>query len=301
MSLPICLAVSAYRNDGAVVALLEEHFDSWAGAVASIAVVDSGRQTSALETCLASRWPSVLYRHHRGNLGAAGNLKARFELAAEVGAEYLFAINHDGSCEGEAVGALYQAARSAEAEGQRVGAVYPLRLVQGGAYDLTGTSRFVRPLKRSRVKPSRGRLKVYWSSSNGALYSVPAFESGVVPDADLWHGFEDLDYGWRLHAAGYEQLLSTAVTLEDPYEYTKSLGVRVADKPAWMSYYTVRNLLLATRRTRQPLPVATSALARLALECGTTALLRKDKLKRFGYMAAGLVDAARNRGGRRWP
>jgi GT2 family glycosyltransferase len=292
----VCLAVSSYRNDVEVLALLER-VKAGPGRFASILLVDSlgsGRMPDEL----ASRgWTDVRYVTFERNLGSAGNLAERLRLAAESGASWVYTVNHDGGADPNAIARLVEIGASA---GPRIGAVYPLRRMihRGDTYDVTGCYRV--PLRSVRVKrrPAGGTRDAYWSSSNGALYALAPIREGLLPWADLWMGYEDLGYGWLLRQEGYRQLLALDVEIPDGYEYRRQQGLWLTRKPSWYAYYHARNFLLVARRTRQPLAAQAAVLTRVVLELGVTAALRPNKAERLRYIAEGLIDGLAGRSGK---
>jgi len=291
----VCAVISSYRNDEAVISLLESFVDSL-GPIAEVLVVDS-EGTGAVPRAIEARgWGDrVQYETFDTNAGAAGNVARRLAWAAERGHDWAFAVNHDGSVDPDVVAALL-------AQGERMvraGAVYPLRYKVGrGKYDLTGRSALPLPFQGTSERPRERLIDVYWNSSNGALYSLAPAREGLLPWQELWHGWEDLGYGWLLHQHGYRQVILTEVEMDDPYEYAQRTLLTVSDKPSWMAYYWMRNLILASRWTDQP-PLTWATLAgRLGLEVGLTLTLRPDKRHRLQYLAHGVVDGMRGRGGK---
>jgi hypothetical protein len=231
------------------------------------------------------------------NLGSAGNLASRLELAARTPCQFVYAVNHDGSLDVEVVRKLRDTASS----DPRIAAAYPLRRMtsRGGEYDLTGI--LPAPIHSIRVRkpPRRATLDVYWSSSNGALYSLEPPRRGLLPWADLWMGWEDLAYGWLLDSEGYRQVLVCTANTDDSYEYRRIAGrVWLSDKPGWYSYYFARNLLLAARRTRRHALLRCCVVGRVASEYAVIAALRSEKGKRLQYLTAGLRDGLRGRSGK---
>jgi GT2 family glycosyltransferase len=293
----ICLAISSFNNDREVLELL----DGLEGSLqrfASILVVDS-LGTGMFVNELERRGLTDLVRYHcvPENLGSAGNLARRLHLASREAADFVYAVNHDGRVSANAIEQLVQLA---ETSPNPLGALYPLRrMVQrGGAFDVTGRYRFPLTAIRSKRPPREAIAPVYWSSSNGALYALAPVRAGLLPDATLWMGFEDLAYGWLLESAGYRQFVARDVQVEDPYEYRRTPVGYVTRKPSWYAYYYARNLILAARRTRQPPAVRGLAVTRVVFELGVTLVLRRDKKARLLATTQGLLDALRNRSGK---
>ena len=235
--------------------------------------------------------PFVRYYDFRRNLGAAGNLHFRLLLAAGLRADHLFALNHDGDLDLAAIRRLIDCA----AAGNH-GAVYPLRRITPGLFDLTGRRAFpLRPLRRTRERlPASGTLPVHWSSSNGALYSLRATRRGVRPPVGLWMGFED--YGWSLALAraGLEQVVCLDAELGSGYDYRarRLLGGerQLADKPPWLAYYLSRNLLLLATRYFPSARLLALAVARIAREAAVSLLMRPRRARRLWLLGRGVVD-----------
>jgi GT2 family glycosyltransferase len=294
----VCLAVSSFKNDASVAEKLAA-LGPDLRRFARVLVVDS-LGTGAFEAALAARGVAagaVEYHCFASNLGSAGNLAKRLSLASQGAASFCYAVNHDGDIRPSAV---LELVKLADTRPTALGAVYPLRrmTMRGGAYDLTGRRRFPFTAVRSRSAPTQELAEVFWSSSNGALYALEPVRKGLLPDADLWMGFEDLGYGWLLHRHGYAQYVARDVRVDDGYEYRKSAVGHITAKPAWYAYYYARNLIMTAKRTQQPPSVQGLALSRVLLEFGISAALRSDKRLRLRATAEGLFDALRNRGGK---
>jgi len=284
------LVISSCRNDGDVARILGKVHESKARFFERILVVDS-EGTGEIPRLIEERgWDSVIYKSYEWNLGSGANLCERLRIAAEGGADYAYALNHDGNFDAEVVSALLKAAEPLE----NLGAAYPLSyLTSAGAYNLTGTRELPLPAKLVRSRPSEALIDAFWSSSNGALYSMEPVRRGVVPWSLMWMAWEDLEYGWRLSSGGYRQVIVCDAVYRDNYEYKKAWFGRTVDKPAWRTYYNARNLLLAIRRSRkQPLYFAVGA-HRILLEFGLILAARDNKLERIKNLFRGAVAGLR--------
>ena len=291
----VCLAISSFRNDETVLALLEEALEDLAP-FAEILIVDS-MGTGALPAAIAARgWSEqVFYESSEHNLGSAGNLARRLEWAAERDHRWVFAMNHDARVDHDVVRALVECGETVD----RVGAVFPMRFKQGRQmYDLTGRQALPLPFRGSKERPTEAQYDVHWGSSNGTLYALEPVREGLSPWAELWMGWEDLGYGWLLERHGYRQVVLTDVEMEDPYEYVQKGPVTITDKPSWYAYYQARNLVLVTRWNLQPPIYWATVAGRLGLEVCLTVALRPDKRTRLNYLAHGLFDGLRGRAGK---
>jgi GT2 family glycosyltransferase len=299
MGRSVYLTISSFRNDEAVAALLESAASLVPRVFTHVIVVDS-LGTGRVEQLIRDRgWPWVTYESASVNLGSAGNLALRLQLAAACGADFAYALNHDGRLSEKTVTAMVDAADAIE----HIGAAYPLRILANRSrrYDVTGASSILIPRRTRLSPPEDSVLEAYWGSSNGALYALRPVREGLAPWSDLWMGWEDLGYGWLLHSRGYRQVIVRDAVFEDPYEFravSDERGFYVSDKPSWYAYYAARNLILIGRRLKPGLHRTASLGCRIALECGTTALLRPQKRERLRLIARGVFDGLRGRAGK---
>src|SRR6266849_3465097 len=243
----VWVVISSYRNDKDVVGILGQVRASLGKIVDRILVVDSEGTGVIPEVLKNSGWNDVIYRCYDYNLGSGANLPERLRSAAEGGADYAYAINHDGYFDAEVVNSLLKAAESVDS----LGAAYPLSYFTSlGLYNLTGTRELPLSAKLVPSPPHAPLLDVFWSSSNGALYSTVPAKRGIVPWEAMWMAWEDLEYGWRLYDHGYRQVIVCEAVFHDNYEYRSARIGHVIRKPVWRNYYIMRNLILAIRRTR---------------------------------------------------
>src|SRR6266581_6027039 len=264
------LAISSYRNDEEVLKILDQAHGSSVQLFDRILVVDS-EGTGAVPRVVKDRgWERVIYRSYDANLGSGANLRERLRIAAEGGADYVYAMNHDGHVDFPVVATLLETSRSIE----NLGAAYPLGYFSSvGLYNLTGTSELPLSRKLVRCVNSGPLIDVFWSSSNGALYSMEPVRRGVLPWEAMWMAWEDLEYGWRLHDHGYRQVIVCSAVFQDNQEYVKSRLGHVLDKPPWRTYYFSRNLILAIHRSRNRPLFYLVAASRFLLESGLILLV----------------------------
>jgi GT2 family glycosyltransferase len=293
----VALTIASFKNDEQVLDVLRRVRKDLPR-FASVLVVDSlgtGRFQQALEQ--EGLADLVKYRCFDHNLGSAGNFAQRLAWAAETSAEFAYAVNHDGDVQSDAIERLVGLSQRAQGP---LGALYPMRRMtnRGGAFDITGRYRFPFTAIRTRRVPSSELCPVFWSSSNGALYSLVPVRAGLLPYSDLWMAYEDLGYGWLLHSAGYRQFAARDVHVDDDYEYRATKLGHVTRKPAWYAYYYARNLQLIARRTHQPMAVRSLVFSRVLLELGVTLAFRTEKKTRLTLLAHGIIDGLQGRGGK---
>lgn len=287
VSMRVWLAISSYRNDDEVIRIIDQAHASAMGVFERILIVDSegtGRIPALIE---ANAWPDVEYRGYERNLGSGANLAERLRISAEAGADYAYAVNHDGHVDVEVITKLLAVVR----DRTDLGAIYPLGFMsEVQKYNLTGMRELPLPARMVKRPPRQPVIPVYWSSSNGALYSLDPARRGILPSPDMWMAWEDLEYGWQLKDRGYEQIIVSDAVYADNYEYKRSAVGHVVDKPVWRTYYSFRNLALAVRRRRNRPLYHLAVVFRVALECGLTLLVRDHKWERLRLVITGVRD-----------
>lgn len=284
------LAISSFRNDEQVLEILEKARALVPEIFERILIIDSEGTTRVAEAIRERGWNDVEYRNYPENLGSGANLAERMKVAASAGADYVYALNHDGKIDPAVVRKLIEAACGR----QRLGAAYPLGyFTETRSYNLTGTRELPLPAKLVKAAPREPVIPVYWSSSNGALYSLAPAREGVLPWEAMWMGWEDLDYGWRLKDHGYQQVIVTGAVFPDNQEYKNTTVGKVVRKPAWRTYYHIRNLVLAVKRSRNNLLFHSVLAFRILLECGLIIFVRDQKSERLRLLLAGTCDGYR--------
>ena len=292
----VWLVISSYRNDGDIARILEQVHTSADCFFDRILVVDS-EGTGTIPALIANRgWDRVTYRSYEQNLGSGANLRERLRIAMEGGADYVYAVNHDGYVDIAIVSALLRAAQGIT----NLGAAYPLcHLVNADRYDMTGIRDLPLPAKLARRAPDGHLVDVFWGRSNGVLYALAPAKKGILPWNAMWMAYEDLEYGWRLHDHGYRQVIVCDAVFHDTYEYRHTPFGYVISKPAWRTYYNMRNLILAIRRTRNRPLYQAIGLMRFFLEFFVILLVRENKWRRLRMLWAGAIDGVRGIEGRR--
>lgn len=296
----VALAISSYRSDEAVIALLKQVVADAECPFGAVIVVDSIGSGRIHQEIAAGKWP-VHYVNAEQNLGSAGNLDRRLKMAADLKLKWCLAVNHDGRIDPDQVSALLMHAESMP----RVGAAYPQLVFEraGGKLDRPRLSfhsyGFLHnPQPVARDKP----IEVVWSSSNGALYNLDAIRSGIDAWPELWMGYEDMAIGWELNRNGWTQLVCPDVQLVDNYEYSPVvfLGrtIHLAKKPLWYTYYHVRNLLLIAKKSRGQAVTVFGTIIRMFIDIFLIIAFRENKISRLKLILSGLSAGIRGRTGK---
>lgn len=297
----IVVAISAFRSDAPVLALLESVFHGGESGLAAVVVVDSQSDGALGREIARKGWP-VVYENASSNLGSAGNLARRLELSASLDADWCFAINHDGMFDRALIAALAAKARSQT----RVGAVYPRRVLLDRANSsFNPITSFFSTVTHAAAEQDGEDVEVAWDSSNGALYGLAPIRSGVPVWADLWYGWEDLAFGLLLRKAGWRSYRLASAAFVDDYEHQRVRLLRreffVTRKPAWIAYYTTRNLVLIVRRSGAGFAGWRFIGIRVAREVVFTLLFRTQKSLRIRNLLRGLWDGFAGVTGQRGP
>jgi len=300
----VAIAISAFRSDAQVIALLEALHAEPHPEAGPVIVVDSLGSGEIATTASARGWV-VHYENADTNLGSAGNLARRMELAAQAGAEWCLCMNHDANWDADRLTAMLSLARSRA----RVGAVYPVldHSPREPRWE-EGRRRFT-PYVSTRVStlPAGDTgAEVLWSSSNSALYATRPLAEGIAVMGDLWMGYEDLGYGIALHRGGWAQLVCRAAILGRVFDYgsRRILGreVQVPEKPVWYAYYNLRNLILIRRRYgARGIPLS-SIFGKLLHSSFRIMLFEKNKATRLHMLYLGAIAGLIGRSGKGpWP
>lgn len=298
----IAISISSFKSSVEAMSLVSKVIEeNWQ--CEYILVVDS-LGVGAFEDFISANNFSdrVFYFNSDVNLGSAGNLSKRLVWAAELGVDFVLALNHDA----EVTQAIYLALIDKVNTCPKMGALYPLRYLKGKEiYDLSGRDVFSITASGTKLKPADEMIEVFWSSSNGALYATKPLRgiSKICPDATLWMGWEDYLYGLQLKNAGYRQWIVSSAETVDSYEYKavdfSPAGKVIADKPMWYSYYDARNLILiAFHRLHSPILAAFMCI-RVLLGLLLIAFKFKDNKKMaFSFCLNGIKDGFKNNSGK---
>ena len=296
----VAIAISAFRSDAAVISLLELIFADPHPEVRSVIVVDSLGSGMVAEIAAVRQW-QLQYENVNTNLGSAGNLARRMELAAETGAEWCLCLNHDANWETDRLSAMLSAAHSLP----RVGAVYPMLDHSPRDPRWEDGRRNFRPsagTRYSEIPTDEPATEVLWSSSNSALYSLTPLSEDIAIMSDLWMAYEDLAYGIALHQGGWIQLSCRSARLTQVFDYVPRRflcrTLHIPDKPVWYPYYNVRNLILIWQQYGSEGVSLTTISWKLIQSSLRTLLLEDNKVKRLRLLYLGTRAGIRGETGK---
>lgn len=261
----------------------------------TLVVVDNDASCSARP--IVDAYPLAVYVAAGDNLGPAGGLALGVAAAlphAEDDDWILLLDDDDPPMHAEQLAQLYEFAGRVSSKDSRIGAV-----------GLVGARYNARRGRNERVGDSdlHGVVRVDSIGGNQLpMYRARAVRGVGVPDAALFFGLDDLEYGLRFVAAGW-----TIVVDGDAWRRLRAghcrvgltggqLRVETLLSP-WRSYYASRNMIVIARRfggARGFLSSSGICVGKLA-----RALLQSQRRSTAPMIAKGCIDAWLARGGRR--
>lgn len=133
------------------------------------------------------------------------------------------------------------------------------------------------------------------------LYRVAALRAVGGPRAALFFGYDDVELGLRLRAAGYQVLVPGELWLDSRRRHPRSSEGMVTGRflvAPWRTYYSVRNQVVLAAEYAGPLAVTRL----LAKECVVRPILNLGRAGSIGQTLLtwrGVADGLRRRLGRR--
>lgn len=169
--------------------------------------------------------PRIILHEPGTNLGFSGgnNLVMRASSA-----DYCYLLNHDAAFE---PGTLREAIAAAEADSS-IGSVQSLIVLMqdpdtinstGNVVHIAGfgyCNAYTRPVSEAPTSV----VPIGYASGAGVLYRMNALRKVGYLDEMLFAYHEDLDLGWRLLLAGYENVLAPKSVLRHRYEFSRSIA-----------------------------------------------------------------------------
>jgi GT2 family glycosyltransferase len=195
----------------------------------------------------AQLFPNVAHLKVGHNSGFAGGGKAGLEALAKEGYEWiLWADDNDPPYTDDTFEKLLQLAESSGSNCGQVGVV--------GHKINRRTGLVVRTTNEELEKGAY--LEV--DTIGGGMIKIIRGESvlkGIVPEAKLFFGFEDLDHDLSQKRAGYKILVHTGLFLDLRKKWNrlnfKRTTVRKKDESVlWRDYYSIRNSLFVMTKNR---------------------------------------------------
>ncbi|WP_282005391.1 glycosyltransferase family 2 protein [Propioniciclava sinopodophylli] len=218
-------------------------------AVTVVADNDPGESAREVVESLKGGWPGqLIYSPVGGNVGPAGGWAHAVEVARQDPhrGEWVLIIDDDDPIQAPDLASALL--RKAAQTGATLGGMG----LRGAVWD-------ARRARLQRIEPAEGETApVDYLAGNGApLYAWAAIDSVGFFQDDLFFGFEDLDFGFRLRANGWDLL---AAPMPSIHTVPDTGG---APSP-WREYYKTRALLWILRKHGKPFAIGIT-LARSVL------------------------------------
>lgn len=246
-----------FRRPEAIATMLARLADQERG-LDTLVVVDNDPAESARTAVerAAATWaaasaghasPAVRYVAAGANIGPAGGIARGMRTVLEHAADADWVVSLDDDDPPpwpDVLARLVELGGRLRATEPRVGAVGMV----GGRFSLAQA-------RSVRVPDDEldGAVPVDWIAGNQfPVYSVTALRAVGVFDERLFFGFEELDYGLRLVAAGWTihvdgDLWRRARTAAGRLDLDPQPS-RGLDQPGWRRYYSLRNMLYILRK-----------------------------------------------------
>jgi GT2 family glycosyltransferase len=175
---------------------------------------------------IQNKFPQVKVIVNEQNLGfAAGNNKAA-DYVLKLGFDYLMLINDDTISQPDFLGKLVEVA----AKDEQIGAVQARLMLYNNKTKINSLGNQIHYLgfgfslgANQEFKGSLEPWEITYGSGAALLIKrqVIAKIGLFAPDFFMYH--EDLDFGWRLHLAGYKILIVPAAVIYHKYQFAKSI------------------------------------------------------------------------------
>jgi glycosyltransferase involved in cell wall biosynthesis len=236
--------------------------------------------------------PNATYHRSPGNLGPAGGIAAGMDLVLEVAADddLIVSIDDDDPPPNdhtiEDIVALFGRDQT---EGEIAGAG-----LVGAMYDRSrGLTR------RLPDEELVGTVDVDYIGGNQLpTYRVRCVRDVGVFDRELFFGFDDLEFGLRLRAAGYRVVVDGDIMTEQRALAGRlGRGPRIPGSglPPWRRYYSARNIVALAKRYGDRTAPAW-AVAHGGPGAAVQAITRRD-VRSAGAAMRGVIDGLRGRDG----
>jgi GT2 family glycosyltransferase len=211
-----------------------------------ILVIDNG-STDETKKKLEELYPEVEYFRMGYNAGPAGGDKVALEILAKEGYEWIFwGDDNDPPPTPDTFEKLVQLADSYDGNCGQVGMV-------GSRFNkLTGL------LQRASNEELRKNKYIEVDTIGGGqckIVSAKSILNGILPEAKLFFGFEDLDFDLSQKEAGYHILVHSDLFLGCRERWNRlnvhhSVASKKDERVLWRDYYSIRNALFIMKKHR---------------------------------------------------
>jgi GT2 family glycosyltransferase len=185
----------------------------------------SGAYVKSILANLPSNLPKIFLRESGLNLGFAGGNNIAMRTST---ADYCYLLNPDAAFE---PAALREAVKAAEAH-PRAASVQSLLVLGQNPQTINSIGNdihfaafgYCRGYKLPVSQAPRDGTEIAYASGAGVLYRNSALREVGLFDETLFAYHEDLDLGWRLMIAGFENILAPTSIVRHHYEFSRSIS-----------------------------------------------------------------------------
>lgn len=194
---------------------------------------------------LAELYPNVEHVKTGYNSGYAGGGKVGLEILAKEGYDWIFwGDDNDPPYTPDTFEKLLQLAESYNGKCGQVGVVGHKLNKRTGLLIRTTNEELQKSEYIQVDTIGGGMIKII----NGQ-----AIRNGILPDAKLFFGFEDLDFDLSLKAAGYDVVVHSGLFLGlrekwNRMEVKRAITRKKDERVLWRDYYSIRNLLIIMKK-----------------------------------------------------
>jgi glycosyltransferase involved in cell wall biosynthesis len=261
-----------------------------------ILVVDNSESYATQELVQSLNYPRVFYHRMGYNAGPAGASKFGLEQLTKEGYEWIYWCDDDDPPKfKDAFELMFSGVDELENPGL-LGAV-------GHKFDW-GTGEFIRTTDLELQ--NRNWLSVDIVAGNMCMVvNSLAVKAGVLPDAALFFGMEELDFSLKLKKMGFGIYVNTDLftryrsVSERPLALAGLRGLKKKSEKIWREYYSTKNLLFIAKEFNKP-----ALILRLILKAMVKIIYNFKYGISYGGLNAkliflGLLDFLRNKKGYR--
>jgi len=257
-----------------------------------ILVVDNGA-TDETKQKLAELYPEITHFKMGYNAGPAGGDKVGLEILAKEGYEWIFW--GDDNDPPPTPDTFEKLVNLAESYGDKCGQVGMV----GSRFN-----KFTGLLQRATNEELRQHSFIEVDTIGGGqckIVNAKSILNGIIPEAKLFFGFEDLDFDLSQKEAGYKILVHSDLFLAcrerwNRMEVSGEVARKKDEKVLWRDYYSIRNALFIMKKHRHYL----AFLSILVVSFGKSLLSFKHGLRYGRLVTKNTCKAVRDYGAGRY-